>query len=74
MSNIQLYVARRENKLKQTDLAKKLGISKQTYYRKEKGISEFTQWEMIMLAKIFGCTLNDLFWEEANHGLKQVSK
>lgn len=67
MTNMQLYVARRENKLKQSDLAKKLRISKQTYYRKENGISEFTQREMIMLAKIFKCTLNELFWEEANH-------
>lgn len=67
LPNKQLYIARREHRLKQSDLAKKLSISSQTYYRKENGISEFTQREMIMLAKIFRCTLNDLFWEEANH-------
>lgn len=65
MSNLTLFVARRERKLKQVDLAEKLGISKQSYYRKEKGLSDFTQTEMIRLARIFDCTLNDLFWEEA---------
>ncbi|WP_017470661.1 helix-turn-helix transcriptional regulator [Amphibacillus jilinensis] len=65
MSNLTLFVARRERKLKQVDLAEKLGISKQSYYRKENGLSDFTQTEMVRLAKIFGCTLNDLFWKEA---------
>lgn len=59
--NYKLYVMRREHDYYQKDIAKKLGISKQSYYRKEKGISDFSQTEMIMLTKIFGCTLNDLF-------------
>ncbi|WP_339179297.1 helix-turn-helix transcriptional regulator [Oceanobacillus sp. FSL W7-1293] len=66
-TNTRLFIARREHQLKQSDVAKKLNISPQTYYRKEKGISEFSQREMIMLAKIFKCTLNELFWEEAKH-------
>ncbi|GEM01219.1 putative transcriptional regulator [Halolactibacillus halophilus] len=61
--NAKLFVARRENRLKQSDVAKKLHISKQTYYKKEKGINCFTQKEMVQLARIFNCTLNDLFWE-----------
>lgn len=63
MRNEKLYIARKENRLKQKDLAKKINVSEQTYSRKEKG-KDFTQTEMIMLAKIFNCTLNDLFWEE----------
>lgn len=65
--NEPLYVARREHKLKQSDLAKKLHISKQTYYRKENGITEFTQKEMLKLAKIFNCTLDDLFGEDERY-------
>lgn len=61
--NSKLFVARRESGLLQKDVAKKLHISKQTYYKKEKGIVEFKQKEMVQLARIFNCSLNDLFWE-----------
>lgn len=63
--NTKLYVARRENRLRQKDLAEKLNISPQSYFRKENGRTAFTQHEMVMLAKIFNCTLDDLFWDEA---------
>jgi len=61
--NSKLFVARRESGLLQKDVAEKLHISKQTYYKKEKGIVEFKQKEMIKLARIFNCSLNDLFWD-----------
>ncbi|MBP3037951.1 helix-turn-helix transcriptional regulator [Bacillaceae bacterium Marseille-Q3522] len=64
MPHIKLYVARREHRLKQTDVAKKLCISHQTYHRKECGKSEFTLTEAKMLAKIFKCSLDDLFGEQ----------
>jgi len=66
MRNEKLYIARREQRLKQKDLAKKLRMSLDSYYRKEKGKADFTQTEMMRLAKIFNCTLDDLFWEETN--------
>ncbi|WP_346207654.1 helix-turn-helix domain-containing protein [Caldifermentibacillus hisashii] len=58
----KLYVARRERNLYQKDVAKKLGIHLQTYHEKESGKRDFTLREARMLAKIFDCTLNDLFW------------
>lgn len=61
--NHKLYIARRENKLYQKDVAKKLGIHEQSYYRKEKGQLEFTIKEARRLARIFNCSIDDLFGE-----------
>lgn len=41
-----------------------LGIHKQSYYLKENGKREFTISEAKKLAKIFDCTLDDLFGGE----------
>jgi len=57
----QLYVKRRENRLKQADVAKKIGIHPQSYYMKENGKRDFTMTEAKRLAKIFNCTLDELF-------------
>lgn len=62
--NHSLYIKRKESKLYQRDVAKKLGIHEQSYYRKETGQLPFTIPEGLMLAKIFDCTLNDLFGGE----------
>lgn len=59
--NAQVYVKRKENKLNQTDIAKTLSISSQSYHLKEAGKRDFTETEMKRLAKYYGCTLNDLF-------------
>ena len=59
--NPQLYVKRKENKLRQADVAKKLNISTQSYYLKENGKRDFTITEAKRLAIIFNCTLDDLF-------------
>ena len=61
--NAQVYVKRRENKLKQADVAKVLNIHKQSYYLKETGQRDFNETEMKRLARYYGCTLNDLFQE-----------
>lgn len=61
--NAQVYVKRRENKLKQSDVAKVLNIHKQSYYLKETGQRDFNETEMKRLARYYGCTLNDLFQE-----------
>lgn len=59
--NPQLYVKRKENKLRQADVAKILNISTQSYYLKENGKRDFTITEAKRLAIIFNCTLDDLF-------------
>lgn len=69
--NHLLYIKRKENKLYQKEVAKKIGIHEQTYSRKEKGQLEFTITEGRMLAKIFDCTLDDLFG--GDHHIKKTS-
>ena len=56
-----LYIARRENKLKQKDVAKELGIHVCTYSRKETGEKEFTLSEAFKLADMFNTTVDELF-------------
>lgn len=63
--NEKLVIIRNENDLKQREVAEMLGISKQGYHLKESGKYDFTQTEMVRLTIIFGCTLNDLFEEDA---------
>lgn len=57
----KVYVLRRERKLKQKDVAKKMGIHPQSYHLKESGKRDFTIKEGLKLAKIYKLTLNDLF-------------
>lgn len=57
----RLYVARREGRLKQTEVAKMLNITNVTYSKKEKGNAEFTLTEAKILSKFFGYTLDELF-------------
>lgn len=57
----KLYIARRERKMHQKDVAKRLRINPQTYHLKGSGKSDFTLKEAKKLAEIFDCTLNDLF-------------
>lgn len=61
--NYQLYIKRRENKLRQCDVAERLRISSQSYYLKENGKSPITIQEGRTLAKLFDCSLDDLFGE-----------
>ena len=62
--NSQLYIKRKEKRLKQKEVAEMLGIHKQSYYLKENGKREFTISEAKKLAKIFDCTLDELFGKE----------
>lgn len=57
----KLYVVRREKRLKQKEVAKKIGMHPQSYHLKESGKRQFTIDEGRRLAKVFGCSLNDLF-------------
>lgn len=57
----QLFVARRERKMKQKDVAKIIGIHPQSYHLKESGKREFTITEAKRLAKLFNASLDELF-------------
>lgn len=57
----QVYIKRKENNLKQIDVARMLSIHKQSYYMKEKGKRDFTITEAKRLARIYRCTLDELF-------------
>lgn len=56
-----LFVARKERKLKQKDVARKLGIHRDTYGRKENGVLDFTLSEAFLLAEMFETTVDELF-------------
>lgn len=59
--HVNLYVARKENRLKQKDVARELGIHSVTYSRKETGEKEFTLSEALKLAEMFDTTVDELF-------------
>lgn len=59
----KLYVKRKENGLKQSEVAKKINICERSYNLKENGKRDFNITEMKRLAIVFNCTLDDLFWE-----------
>jgi len=56
--------ARIEKKLSQTDLAKNIGVSRQTINMIENGGYNPTIELCIRICKELGVTLNDLFWRE----------
>lgn len=56
-----LFIQRRENRLTQEQVAKAIGMTKQTYCSKESGKRDFTLKEAKLLAKLFKKTLDDLF-------------
>jgi putative transcriptional regulator len=59
-----LFVARRENQMKQKDVAKLLNINHITYQRKESGKVSFTLEEAFKLANLFNTSVDDLFKNE----------
>lgn len=61
MMNEKLKTIRNEQNMYQREVAELLGITKQAYHLKETGKSLFNQLEMKQLARVFNCTLNDLF-------------
>ena len=67
MKNLKLKSARALKDLSQDDLAKAVGVSRQTINAIEKGDSNPSINLCIAICKALGVTLNDLFWnvEEA---------
>lgn len=62
--NKRMKVARVENDLSQDDLAKKVGVTRQTISMIESGKYNPTLKLCISICKELGKTLNELFWEE----------
>ena len=65
MKNKRMKIARIEVDMKQEDLAKAVGVSRQTIGLIESGGYNPTLNLCIAICKALGKTLNDLFWEES---------
>lgn len=63
MKNIRLKVARVEHDLSQEDLAKKVGVTRQTIGLIELGKYNPTLSVCLAICKALGKTLDELFWE-----------
>lgn len=57
----KLYIARREKRKTQEDIANVIGISRSAYNYKELGKSDFFLKEAQLLAKYFEMSLDELF-------------
>ena len=64
MKNLKLKSARALKDMSQDDLAKAVGVSRQTINAIEKGDYNPTINLCIAICKELGVTLNDLFWDE----------
>ena len=64
MKNLKLKFARALKDLSQDDLAKAVGVSRQTINAIEKGDYNPSINLCIAICKELGMTLNDLFWSE----------
>ncbi len=64
MKNLKLKSARALKDLSQDDLAKAVGVSRQTINAIEKGDYNPSINLCIAICKELGMTLNDLFWSE----------
>ncbi|MBR2987292.1 MAG: helix-turn-helix transcriptional regulator [Clostridia bacterium] len=62
--NDKLKTRRTELKLSQAELARRVGVSRQTVNMIESGSYNPTLELCIRIAKELGVTLNDLFWKE----------
>lgn len=64
MKNKKMKIARIERDMKQDDLAKLVGVTRQTIGLIESGNYNPTLKLCIAICKALGKTLDDLFWEE----------
>lgn len=65
MKNKRMKIARIEVDMKQDDLAKAVGVTRQTIGLIESGEYNPTLNLCIAICRALGKTLNDLFWEES---------
>lgn len=68
MKNIAMKLARTKKGLSQADLADLVGVTRQTIGLIETGKYNPSIRLCIEICENLDVTLNDLFWEESNHG------
>lgn len=66
MKNLKLKLARMEKDISQTELAKRVGVTRQTIGMVEAGDYNPTLKLCIQICKELDKTLNDLFWEDSD--------
>lgn len=59
---VLLESIRRANKESQESIAKLIGVDVRTYQNKEKGITQFKQNEMFLIAKHFNKKIDEIFY------------
>ena len=64
MKNLKMKIARVENEISQEQLAKMVGVTRQTIGMIEAGKFNPSLQLCIAICRALGKTLNDLFWEE----------
>ncbi|MBQ1173142.1 MAG: helix-turn-helix transcriptional regulator [Lachnospiraceae bacterium] len=64
MKNLKMKLARMEQDISQTDLAKRIGVTRQTIGMIESGDYNPTLKLCLAICKELGKTLDELFWEE----------
>lgn len=64
MKNLKMKAARAERDLSQEDLAREIGVTRQTIGMIEAGKFNPSLQLCIAICNTLGKTLNDLFWEE----------
>lgn len=64
MKNLKMKLARMEQDISQTDLAKRVGVTRQTIGMIESGDYNPTLKLCLAICKELGKTLDELFWEE----------
>lgn len=67
MKNIKMKIARVENEVSQEQLAKTVGVTRQTIGMIEAGKFNPSLQLCVAICKALKKTLNDLFWEENNN-------
>ncbi|MCH4169534.1 MAG: helix-turn-helix transcriptional regulator [Streptococcaceae bacterium] len=68
----KLYDIRKSSKHSQEDLAKQLGISRNSYGKKERDEIPFNSDEMFALSQLFQKSLNEIFLPRSNrNGYKE---
>ena len=66
MKNLKLKLARMDKDMSQTELAKRVGVTRQTIGMVEAGDYNPTLKLCIQICRELDKTLNDLFWEDNN--------
>lgn len=64
MKNLKMKLARMEQDISQTNLAKRIGVTRQTIGMIESGDYNPTLKLCLAICKELGKTLDELFWEE----------